>query len=409
MCNFRARLKGFTCLAVAAWLLACVSSVGVITPPIPTLTPASTLTPTPPSALPHDHIWIGFDGLSNAVLTVSPSGEVSTLALPLNEGQQASEMTASADGSTLAYLVWNTEGQQHGIAAWNLTEPNARLVAQPLSGYRVISLHLPRDAATLIYTEVQADTFFAEADWRLESISPQGGQPALIVSRETAPDLQPPTVIGVTEDDTLLFYAATQSGYEDAEQAIFGFAPENGQVDLVSPPEDRRVIDGKLCKLSPDGTHVIYVTSQGPLSDEPGSESSIDAARLLDLKTGQAVTLAAPGGENVTSLQWYSDNKSVLLDVTPPGPEGRLRQFWARADTSQTMPWQQTSADLARAALFSYAPYGRGVVYTLFPSETDTEWQLYVLPDIAANNPPQAIPLGPIRENTGAPFIIRAP
>lgn len=409
MCNLRARLKGFTCLTMAAWLLACTSSVGVITPPIPTLTPAPTLTPTPPSALPRNHIWIGFDEPSNVVLTVSSAREVSTLTLPLNEGQQASELTASADGSTLAYLVWNAEGQQHGIAAWNLIEPNAQLVAQPLNGYRVISLHLTNDAANLIYTEVQADTSFVEADWRLESISPRGGQPALIVSREMAPDLLPPAVIGTIDDGTLLFNAATQPGSGDVEQGIFGFVPESGQTRLVSPPEDRRIANGKLCKLSPDGTRMIYVTSQGPLSGEPGSESSIDAARLLDLKTGQAITLAAPGGENITSLQWYSDSKFVLLDVMPAGPEGRLRQFWARADTSQTVPWRQTSADLARAALFSYAPYERGVVYTLFPSMTDTDWQLYVLPDIAADSPPQAVPLGAIRENTSAPFIIRTP
>jgi hypothetical protein len=315
-------------------------------------------------------------------------------------------MTASADGSMLAYLVWTAEGQQHGIAAWDLVQPNAKLVTQPISGYRVISLYLSRDAANLIYTEVQVDVPFADADWRLESISPRGGEPTLLVSREAAPDLLPPAMTGLAANGTLLFNAATRSGSGDVQQAIFGFVPETGQVGLVSPQSDRRIADGEI---SPDGTRIIYITSQGPLPGEPGSETSIVSARLLHLKTGEVITLAAPGGENITSLMWYPDGQFILLDVIPAGPEGRLRQFWARADTSQTVPWRQTSADVARAALFSYAAYQQGVVYTLFPAATDTEGQLYVLPDIAADSPPQAIALGALQENSGAPFIIRAP
>ncbi|MBN1310500.1 MAG: hypothetical protein JXB30_03700 [Anaerolineae bacterium] len=406
MGDWQMYLNVLTGLAIAAWFSACDAPHHVITPSIPTLTPAPTLTPTPPSALPLDHIWVGFEGLNGSVLDVSPDGQVSKLALPLNEEQQASEIIASSDGSTLVYLVWNAEEQQHGIAAWNLIEPNAHLVTQPLSGYRIISLYLTEDAASLLYVEVQTDIPVTEADWRLVSISPQGGQPTLLIGSDAAPHLLPPTPLGIAYDGKLLFNAAAKPEVENVEQGIYSFVPDNGHLDLISPPGDQHIVDGEI---SADGTRLVYMTSGGPSMDEPAASSSIVGARLLDLQSGQAITLAAPGGEDITSLCWYPDGIHLLLDVTPPGTEAHRGQFWARADTSQTLPWRQTSVDRARAALFSYVPYQHGVIYTLLPSAADTEWHLYLLPDIAANDPPQIVSLGIIEDNTKVPLIIRAP
>ena len=332
MGDLQVYLKVLTGLAVAAWFSACDAPTNVITPPIPTSTPSPTLTSTPPSALPLDHIWVGFDGLSDRVLDVSPDGDVTNLTLPLNEEQQASEIVASSDGSTLVYLVWNADGQQHGIAAWNLIEPNANLVTQPLSGYRVISLCLAEEATSLLYVEVQTDTPVAEADWHLASISPQGGQPTLLIGRDAAPDLLPPTPLGISYDGKLLFNAATQPGAEGVEQGLYSFVPDNGQLDLISPAGDDRIVDGEL---SADGTQLVYMTSGGPSMDAASDPPSVVAARLLDLKSGQAITLAAPGGEDITSLRWYPDGTHLLLDVVPPGPEGQQGQFCTAAKAAR--------------------------------------------------------------------------
>ncbi|MBN1428091.1 MAG: hypothetical protein JXB07_06875 [Anaerolineae bacterium] len=395
-----------TSLAIAAWLSACNTPYDVITPPIPTLFPTPTITPTPPPALPLDHIWVGFDGLSDTVLGVSPDRNVSTLALPLNEDQQASEIIAARDGSMVIYLVWNADGQQHGIAAWNLIEPNARLVTQPLSGYRVISLFLAEEANSLLYVEIQVDTPVPEADWRLVSISPQGGQPTLLIGRDAAPDLLPPTPIGIAQDGRLLFNAATKPGAEGVAQGIYSFIPENGRLDLISPPGDSPIVDGEL---SANGTRLVYRISSESSTGEQTDLPSIIAARLLDLTSGQVITLAAPGSENITSLYWYPDGIHLLLDLVPPESEEQQRQLWARADTSQTVPWRQIAVDQAHTAIFSCTPYQQGVIYTLFPSLDDTEWRLYILPNIAADDPPQTVSLGTIEEPTNVPLIIRIP
>jgi hypothetical protein len=97
-----------------------------------TATPAPT--PTPAQALNPDHLWVVSDAPSRQVIVASPEGDVTAVALPLNEGQTASELAASPNGRHLAYLVWNSATEQSGIAMWNLSEPFARLIVQPLPG-----------------------------------------------------------------------------------------------------------------------------------------------------------------------------------------------------------------------------------------------------------------------------------
>src|SRR5688572_5287870 len=126
------RLTDLICIvSLALVMAACTTPPPTTSPtpePTPTRTPRPTSTPVPQPVLSPDAFWVAADGRSTLVQEVRPNSEARTIPLPLNEGQTASDLIASSDGAYLAYLVWNEDGTQHGIASWKLIEPNARLI-----------------------------------------------------------------------------------------------------------------------------------------------------------------------------------------------------------------------------------------------------------------------------------------
>src|SRR5574341_796643 len=145
-------------LILALMLSGCAAPTA--TPRTITSTPDFTATPpptpTPAQALNPDALWIASDAPSRQVIVASPDGDVTSISLPLNEGQTASEMAASPDGHYLAYIVWNSDIEQYGIAMWNLAEPFARLIVQPLPGYGIVSLMFSADSETLLYVQMDS-------------------------------------------------------------------------------------------------------------------------------------------------------------------------------------------------------------------------------------------------------------
>ncbi len=397
---FRCTLE--TILACAA--LCVLSACGAAAPAPATTTAAlvPTITPTPRPLLPPDKVWAVNDGLTTTVMIFTSGGDVSAVLLPLNGEQKGSDVIASADGSTIAYLVWNDKTEQHGIAAWRLAEPNARLIYQPLSGYRIIGLVLSPDASRLAFVEKQQGKPLADADWRLQLISPGGGSPTLLANMQSQPDLLPPTLLGFAPDGTLYVNADTRYDVSSGKvlQGIFAVSPD-GVLSLASPPADRVIGNGAV---SPDGTRIAYTIVPGSLPGQTGT-SSASVGRIANLRTLAVTTLAPPGGMSVASLRWVADG-SLLLDM--PAADGKTQTF-ALANGEDAASWARTSADATRARLFTYAPLGNGVIYSVFPAASDGQWVVYVVSDIAADSPPQAIPLGTIDQNLGAPKIIYAP
>src|SRR5688500_16943762 len=100
-------------------LASCAAPPTPIPSPTPTLTPTARPTATlgPQPVRDPDAFWVAADGQSTQVIEVLPDGESRAIPLPLNEGQSASDLISSPDGAYLAYLVWEEDSTQHGIAS----------------------------------------------------------------------------------------------------------------------------------------------------------------------------------------------------------------------------------------------------------------------------------------------------
>jgi hypothetical protein len=372
--------------------------------PIPSATPSPQPATRPPTALSPLDIWVVAEGLnSDAVLGVSPDGNALTLVrLPLNEGQHASDVVAARNGCCLAYLVWDESGQ-HGVAVWNLSGPNARLAAQPLPGYRIMALFLSDDGSALAYVQVEKGASLDQADWRLDSVPLEGGQPTLLVNRESTGDVYPLMPFAWPAGGPLLLNAAAP---DHTSQGIFAVNPVSGEGRLLIQTGDEMVV---MPALSPIGSLLAYLTHQTE-QDEAASQRTItNAVRVRDLRLDTTVTVAAPPGQAIYGMRWHPDGRHLLLDLVtlPTEDAGLPPQFWALAPLDQPPPWPQTESGPERQDLFDYEVLGNGVVYTTLPASG--QWQLYVLPEIGGAQPPVIIPLELIAQESAAPAIIRVP
>ncbi len=348
------------------------------------------LTPTPAPALDPQAIWVGVEGTGDAVAAVGADGVAHTVRLPLNEGQHASFVVASRDGRYLAYLVLNADGTPRGVAAWHLTEPNARLVAQPLDGYRIIGLALADDSSGLAVVQVSAEGRLEDADWRVDRVPPQGGEPQLIASRQMLEGVPPLLPFAWPAGGPLLLVPA---GVE-RRAAIYAVNPQMGGGRLLLALEEPLV---GTPALSPDGAHLAYLTAEG-------GNSTASAVSIHNLRLDETIVLPAPAGLAIYGLRWLPDGKHLLLDV---GDDAARGQFWALATLEPTTPWAQSPPQEGRA-FFDYEPYGVGVAYTTAPADGGI-WTLTILPDLEGINEPLIVPLEALSGSAGLPAIIRMP
>jgi hypothetical protein len=375
--------------------------------PLQTTQPVkTTLQPTPtelPFPLPATHIWVGVDGLSDTLLTISPQGGVQVVDIPLNDGQLASDLVAADGGQRLAYLVWTGEGHQHGIATWNPAEPNARLVAQPEEGFRFVSLFLSADGSTLVYLLVEDGVLPEQAEWRLESVPADGGVAALLTNREALDDVYPPEPFAWPADGPVLLNAAAPDG---TTQGIYVVNLVTGYSRSLITPQDDPIIIAPT--LSPDGGQVAYLAHDEDAPENEGNPLSTNVVRVYDLRLARTVTIAPPFGEVIYGLRWLPDGTHLLLDVVRPADEeGEDAQYWTVVEVGEGAPWESAEADPERSRLFDYEPYEDGVVYTVLPD--DNEWNLTWIPDIEGGDTPRVISLAAIAQETGAPTILYIP
>jgi hypothetical protein len=411
-----ARLAPAICLVL---LVACNGGVPVDIPlplplraatptPTPSFTATPVLTPTPQPALPPDHIWVSVEGKANSVLSVPVEGEPTRVWLPLNEGQQASDVIASRDGSTLAYLVWNADDTQRGIAVWNLLEPNARLIAQPLPGYRITGLLLADDAAALAYVLIQEGLMLDEADWRVESVAEMGDEPSLLASRADMDGFYPPTLVAWPAGGALLLNYVTPDG---SAQGIYAVDPDGQQTTRLVPPEGEDIADAIVvgATLSPDHERLAYLTYDETVPSAYGDLAATNAARIVDLESGEVITMTPPAGHAIYGLRWYPDAIHVLLDIVklPPDEEGRVTQLWAMVEAGQPLPWSGTTLGPEREYLFDYEAFRDGVVFTILPA--DEEWELYLISNLPDDAGLRTISIAEIAQEFGAPAIVRVP
>jgi hypothetical protein len=384
--------------ALAVWLVGC----GILIPtPTPTITPTPepTITPTPTPLIPPDQLWGINDGGATFLYTFTTSGEVTEIKLPLNEGQTASNAVAAADGAALAYLV-NDGADQRGIATWTTTEPNARLVYQPLSGYRVSAMTLSRNGQTLAFVETQNGKLPADADWRLQTIPTGGGSPTLLSNLEKQGSWLPPMPLDFGPDGTLYVNATTRADINstDVLQGIFAVSPA-GEATLASPLQDRIIGRGTL---SPDGTQLAYTVAPG---SEPGQPATQSVGRVYNLVDKELSTLTPPEGQNISSLAWMSGSQ-LLLDISLPDNQGTI---FALANRPDNTLWVNSAASLERMRLFTYEPFGQGVIYTLLPGGDESEWRVYIIEDLADHKPPHSFALGPLDVSAGPLRLIYVP
>lgn len=370
--------------------------------PSPTAEPTPAPSPTPKPALPPDTIWVGVDGRGDAVASLNPNGVVTRIPLPLNEGQEASDMVATRDGRYLIYLVWDADGSQHGIASWNLAEPNARFIVLPEQGYRIIGLHPSDDSERLAYVQVAEGVPLDEAAWRVDQIPVGGGESATVATNESLADTLPLLPFAWPSSGPMLLSPAAPGR---TSQGIYALSPESGSGKLLFPVEGEAVVSPTL---SPGGTRLAYLTTGNPDAPEAaGDELATNVVRVHDLRLGETMTMAAPEGLAIYGVRWHPDGERLLLDVVEVGEQEQPRQRWVLAGAGQPPPWPQSAPGPGRDSLFDYEAFGEGVVYTLLPQ--DGNWAVYLLPDLEGGAAVREIALDAIAQEFGAPTILRVP
>ncbi len=331
------------------------------------------------------------EGRGDSVAAVGADGSVKRVRLPLNEGQTASDLAAARDARHLFYLVWNTDGSQHGIASWNLDEPNARFIVLPLPGHRIIALFPSGDSAWLAYVQVESGLPLDEAAWRVDLIPVGGGESQLVATRETLADILPPVPFAWPVGGPLLLAPVVPGG---GAAGIYAVNPQTGGGRQLFPVEGEVLISPAL---SPGGGELAYL-----VADAAGEAATTVMVRSLRLD--ETAQIPAPEGQTVYGVRWHADGERLLLDVVSAG-QGEQR--WALARATGGAPWLLSAPGPGRERLFDYQPYGEGVVYTLLPE--GGEWALYLLPDLAAEAQPHEVELAAIAQEFGAPIIIRLP
>lgn len=360
--------------------------------PEPSATPVPLPTAVPMPALDPAAIWVGVEGTGDAVVAVTAGGLARTVRLPLNEGQHASFVTAARDGRTLAYLVLNADATPRGVAVWALTEPNARLVAQPLPGYRIIALYLSDDSSGLAVVQVSTEGRLEDADWRIDRVLVQGGDPLVVLDREMLGDVPPLVPFAWPAGGPLLLIPAlpgTQAG-------IYAANPQAGGGRALITPEEPLL---GVPALSPDGSRLAYLVAEGEAT----------AVSVHDLRLDQTSMIAAPEGQTIYGVRWLPEGDYLLVDVVAPaqGDSAQREQLWALVAADEPEAWTPSPPGPGRENLFDYAPFGAGVAYTVLP--TDEVWALTILPDLAGEQEPLVVTLDALAGSAGAPRIIRTP
>ncbi len=372
--------------------------------PTPLATPTPTPTPEPETALPPDFIWVGVDGKGDAMIALSPDGEERrVVSLPLNEGQAASSPVASRNGEMLAYLVWDEVGEQHGIATWDPTEPNARLVARPQPGYRIIALYLSDDGRWLAYVQIEEGVLPDQAQWRVDGVRTGGNDATLVATRETLGDVPPPIPFAWQSGSPLLVNAAAPSGLS---RGVYALNVEAGMSHPVLVPEEDTLIVAPT--LAPDGRRIAYLSHHDPpvaLSDP----TLTNELTILTLEDGESLAIAAGAGRVIYGVRWHPDGERVLLDLVdlPTGGEGSGTQHWALIRPEGGESWDGPPSGIDENRLFDYEPLGEGVVYTLLPD--GGPWELTILSRLNEQGTASVISLEEIAQEPGAPTIVYVP
>lgn len=360
--------------------------------PEPSATPGPPPTAIPTPVLDPAAIWVGVEGSGDRVVTVTAGGLTRPVRLPLNEGQHASFVTAARDGRTLAYLVLNPDGTPRGVAAWTLTEPNARLVTQPLPGYRIIALHLADDSSGLAVVQVSTEGRLQDADWRVERVPVQGGEPLVLLERETLGDVPPLVPFAWPAGGPLLLIPALPG----AEAGIYAANPQAGGGRALITPEEPLL---GTPALSPDGSRLAYLVAEGGAA----------AVSVYDLRLDRTTSIAAPEGQRIYGVRWLPGGRYLLVDVVAPSQQdpAQREQLWALVAADEPEAWTPSPPGPGRENLFDYAPFGAGVAYTVLPA--DDVWTLTILPDLAGEQEPLVVTLDALAGSAGAPKIIRTP
>jgi len=334
---------------------------------------------------------------------VARSGEAIPVALPLNENQRASDMVASRDGQFLAYLVWEGDAQ-HGVAAWDTSGPNARLVARPIEGYRITGVTLLDDASYLLVTQVQADLPLGSADWRIEAVDPRGGDPFLLLGRDALESSFPPEPLAWLRDGPLLVNLRDVDG---TSRGMYAYDPASGQSRLLIEGGPGAAVHAP--QLAPEGARIAYLTLNPDLLPE-GAQMPHNTLVVYDLRLGEGSAMPPPQGYAILSALWHPDGERLLLDLLDLTAEPGAGQRWALVRVGEPQPWTLYDAGPDRARLFDLRPFGEGVIYTTLPDADGLPALVFV--DELLEDAPASVrvtPLETFRDAEGAPVIIFTP
>lgn len=358
--------------------------------PTPTSTPTPTPEPTPVLALDPAQIWVAPEaGTVDAVASIGTDGSVTTVRLPLDEGQTAGSLAAGPRGAALAYLLWSADGSQQGIAVWPLAEPDDRLLVETAAGARIIALAPSGDGQEVAYVEVRDDgTPLAEADWALKTVSLVSGDRRTLTASDALDGVLPLVPFAWPAGGPILLSPVVP---REEAAGIYAINPATGSSRLLLQPEGP--VAGEP-RLSPDGTRLAYAVTGA-------------AVHVHDLRLGTTSTIGAPTGTSILSLRWHPGGEHLLLDLGAPSPadDGRTAQVWALIPVDGTDGERVSSAQV-RDGLFDYAPLGDGVVYTT--TRPDGTCEMITKPDIVSETE-HPISLDALAQPGCAPFLIHVP
>lgn len=365
----------------------------------------TTVTPNPVETerLPTDWIWIGVEGFGNGVLAASTQGQTRLISLPLNEEQTTSDVIASADGQTLIYLVWEDETQL-GVAAWNLSERDARLVLVAPEGERIIYITLRDDGSQLAYVVTDDTPLTEETAWRVESIPLEGGEASVLLDSETLPGVFPPRPFAWPVDGDLYLSAVDPQG---RSQGVFAVDPVADSSRVVKEANIDEVLVAPV--LSPEQSLLAYLSYEPErLPESLRDVTPTNVVRVVDVETGEIIDRFAPEEEEaILGVQWRNP-ENLLVDISqlPADERGFAPGIWASADLASNQPWRRYGSGPDHELVFDFAPFGEGIAYTTLSA--DGEWKLFVLPELSDRDF-EEIPLKPLQQRLGAPVIIYTP
>lgn len=383
-----------------------------ISVPLPAVN-RSTPTPTPDAEgdedeerLPKDWVWVGVEGAGNQILAAAPTGETQVISLPLNDDQSTSEVLASADGSTLIYLVWSGD-EQLGIAAWMLEERDARLVVQAEADERIIYMAIKEDGSQLAYVKVlEEDAPLNElSPWQVEAVSLDGGDASVVLDSLTLTSVFPPRPFAWPADGELYLSAVDPQG---RSQGVFAVDPVADSSRVVKEANIDEVLVAPV--LSLDQQQLAYLSYEPErLPDALQEVTPTNVVRVIDTDSGAITERFIPNpNEAVFGAAWWGESGQLLLDVSALSVEDGSRRSgdWVTARLGTEESWLRFETGPEHNLLFDFAPYGDGVVYT---TRSDAgNWSLFFLPDLEAGTTDR-VQLKTIQQDVGAPVILYVP